>query len=108
MQKLKGFTSSTKLSTIGITTLAIMATNNNHVNGLHSLQDLKDKTMDLVRSFFLHFFIYVFCYNETMNDVDVFLPCFFYGVVPLLEEKGLFLFKEGGFSPLATITVDVV
>jgi hypothetical protein len=51
---------STKLFAIGIIILVGMAIVNNHVNGLHSLQDLNDKVVDLVRSFFLCSFIYVF------------------------------------------------
>jgi len=51
LQKLKWFSSSTKFFVIGIAILARMAIVNNHVNNLHSLQDL-----NLVRSLFLHFF----------------------------------------------------
>jgi hypothetical protein len=56
-----------------------MAIINNHVNGLHNLQDLNNKTVDLVRLFFLRSFIYIFFHNEIMNDLEtlfqVIHPC---------------------------------
>jgi hypothetical protein len=70
---LKGIFSSTKLSVIGITTLVRMAIVNNHVNGLHNLQDSNDENVDLVRFLFLHSFIYVFCCDEIMNDMETLL-----------------------------------
>ncbi len=64
--------------------MARMAIVNNHAIGLHNLQDLNDKIMDLVRSFFLCSFIYVVCYTEIVNDLETLLqalhPC-----LPLLE-----------------------
>jgi hypothetical protein len=84
LQKLKGFFSSTKLFAIRIIAMARMAIVNNHAIGLHNLQDLNDKIMDLVRSFFLCSFIYVVCYTEIVNDLETLLqalhPC-----LPLLE-----------------------
>jgi len=48
-----------------------MAIVNNHDNSLHNLRDLNGETMDLVRSFFLRSFIYAFCYNEIVNDLEI-------------------------------------
>ncbi len=76
---MKGFSSSTKLFAIEIIALTRKSIVNNHVNGLHNLQDLNDETMDLVRSLFLCSFIYVFCCNEIVNDLETLLqalhPC---------------------------------
>jgi len=78
-QKLKGFSSSTKLFAIGITIVAKMAIVNNHVNSLHNLQDLNNKIIDLVRFFFMCSFINVFYCNEIVNDLETLLqalhPC---------------------------------
>jgi len=107
LQKLKGFSFSTKLSVIGITTLAEMVIINNHANGLHNLQDLNNKTMDLVRSFFLHSFIYVFCYNEIVNDVDVFLFCpFFWCCFSFRGEKSLSILRGRIFASLLLLWCD--
>jgi hypothetical protein len=79
LQKLKGFSSSTKLSTIGIIALVRMAIVNNHLTTFTSLQDLNNKTVDLVRFFLGHYFFNVFCYNEKVNDLETLLqalhPC---------------------------------
>jgi hypothetical protein len=75
---LKGLSSSTKFFVIGITTLARMVIVN-MLTCLHNLQDFNDETLDLVRSFFLHSFIYVFCCNEIVNNMETLfqalLPC---------------------------------
>ncbi len=69
MKKLKGFSFSTKFFTIGIIALAIMAIVNNHVNGLHSLQDLNDEIVDLVRFYFI-FCVFLFMFFAIMNDLE--------------------------------------